>query len=67
MRIAYAFAVLAALAPIAVSADVGGSYSCRFGGMMGSGSGFWLGSIITTVLVWLVLGLLAAYLWKKIK
>ncbi len=62
MRIAYALAALAALAPVAASANFDG-----YGGMMGSGSGFWLGSVITTVLVWLVLGLLAAYLWKKIK
>ncbi|MEK7189235.1 MAG: hypothetical protein AAB671_01925 [Patescibacteria group bacterium] len=79
MRLSSVFASLAAFAalvPAAASAGTDGAYTCSgFGGMMGGWGGSMMGyggtglavSTITTVLVWLVLGLLAAYLWKRVK
>ncbi|MBI1961242.1 MAG: hypothetical protein HYS45_00905 [Parcubacteria group bacterium] len=74
------FAAFAALVPASAFADSDGSFNCSgfgsgFGGMMGSWGGGMMGyggtglaiSTVTTALVWLVLGLLAAYLWKRVK
>ncbi|MBI1961544.1 MAG: hypothetical protein HYS45_02490 [Parcubacteria group bacterium] len=79
MRLRFLFATLAALAalvPATAFADSDGPCNWSgFGGMMGSWGGGMMGyggtglaiSTITTVLVWLVLVLLAAYLWKRVK
>ncbi|OJI07610.1 hypothetical protein BK004_00795 [bacterium CG10_46_32] len=78
MRFSYLLglgSVFAALIPAAVSADSSGVSCSEFGGMMGGWGGSMMGyggagwaiSFVTTLLVWLVLGLLAAYLWKRVK